>query len=165
MRLLTSQFISECLQELIVRSVFPDGHTQRWVRSGSAAGEVRTDADSLFEGLITHSPSTLVGLEQHLMWQTLRANGGVGCRGWIGIGPMCCAGMLHNFFWKKSTTTVYLCYCTYFCTWIIFICRILYIQITIKDECALDKAPQCVVGWTKCLIGLLWMKCVQLWFW
>ena len=29
MRLLTSQFISGCLLELLVHSVFPDGHTQR----------------------------------------------------------------------------------------------------------------------------------------
>ena len=29
MRLLTSQFISGCLLELFVNSVFPDGHTQR----------------------------------------------------------------------------------------------------------------------------------------
>ena len=74
MSLLTLQFISECLQELFVNSLFPDGHAQHWVRSGSAAGEVSTDAYSLFEGSITHSPSTLVGLEQHLIWWTLRVN-------------------------------------------------------------------------------------------
>ena len=58
MRLLTWQFVSGCLLELFVNSVFPDGHTQREVRSGRDRSQVSTAADSLFEGLIAHSPST-----------------------------------------------------------------------------------------------------------
>ena len=47
------------------------------------------DADSLLEGLITHSPSTHIGLEQHLMWRTLRVNAkteGYGVGGGLGLG-------------------------------------------------------------------------------
>ena len=95
MRLLPCQFITGCLG-LFVHSVFPDGHTA-WLRSGrdrsgrDRSGRdrspVSTDADSLFEGLIAHSPSTRL----HTRWfgtalnvadpPRERANGGVVCRG------------------------------------------------------------------------------------
>ena len=66
-----------------------------WLRSGRDQSQVSTDADSLFEGLIAHSPSTPL----HTRWFGTalnvadplreRANGGVVCRAWFGIGPYC----------------------------------------------------------------------------